>query len=250
MDLRFDGQVAVVTGGSQGIGFAVARMLLESGAKVAVIADRLNDCERELAAYGTVKAYELNILEISRIPTLIGQIRAELGEIDVLVNAAGIMPTVAATEITEEQWDTAFGVNAKGMFFMMQAVGIQSMIPRGSGAIVNFISMAGVRGMQHPLCSMHYSASKGAAAQLTRQGATEWGMYGIRVNAVVPGPVKVGRFANAPEEIIARATATIPLKQLAEPEDVASTVCFLASRAAKDITGQLIYVDGGGSTRY
>jgi NAD(P)-dependent dehydrogenase (short-subunit alcohol dehydrogenase family) len=250
MDVRFDGQTAVITGGSHGIGRVCAELFLEAGAKVAIVANDLFDSVEALSTKGTVRGYALDVTKVADTPAVVAQIRADLGEIDVLVQAAGIMPNRPADQITEEEWDRTYDVNAKGLFFMMQAVTGQSMIPRGSGAIVNFASMAGVRGMREPLCSAHYSGSKGAVVQLTRQGAVEWGKHGIRVNAVVPGGVKVGRLAAAPPEVIAMATQTIPLQKLSEPIDVAAAVLFLASPWARMITGQLIYVDGGGSARY
>lgn len=250
MDLRFDEKVVVITGGSQGIGYACAELMLDSGAAVAIVADRLGDAVEALYEKGTVRSYQLDIATVKEIGGVVSKIREDLGEIDILIQAAGVMPNTKAEDITEEDWDMAMDINAKGTFFMMQAVTSQSMIPRKSGAIVNFASMAGVRGMLEPLCSAHYSASKGANVQLTRQGATEWGKYGIRVNGVVPGPVRVGRLASAPNEVLEKMVTNIPTKKLTEPYDVAAAVCFLASGAARNITGQLLFVDGGGSTRY
>jgi NAD(P)-dependent dehydrogenase (short-subunit alcohol dehydrogenase family) len=250
MDVRFDGKTAVITGGSHGIGRVCAELFLDAGARVAIVADDLHDSLEQLGSRGTVRGYQLDVTKVADMLAVVTAIREDLGEIDVLVQAAGIMPNRPADQITEEEWDHTYDVNAKGLFFMMQAVTGQSMIPRRSGSIVNFASMAGVRGMREPLCSAHYSGSKGAVVQLTRQGAVEWGKHDVRVNAVVPGGVRIGRLAAAPPEVIAAATQTIPLMKLSEPIDVAAAVCFLASPWAKMITGQLIYVDGGGSARY
>jgi gluconate 5-dehydrogenase len=250
MDIRFDGKVAVVTGGARGIGFACAQILIESGAKVAIIdimPDSLADSEKALSKKGTVRSYKLDISKVADIPETVKQIRKDLGEIDILVQAAGLLRGGPAVELTEAEWDSVIDINSKGLFFMMQSVVAQSMIPRKNGAIVNFASIAGIRGMKEPMCSAHYSASKGAVIQLTRQGAVEWGKYGIRVNAVAPGGVKTSGMANAPKELMDEATAPIPLKKLSEPSDVAAGVCFLSSDWAGMITGQVLVIDGGGS---
>jgi NAD(P)-dependent dehydrogenase (short-subunit alcohol dehydrogenase family) len=147
-------------------------------------------------------------------------------------------------DLTEKDWDEVLGVNAKGLFFMMQAVAKQSMIPRRNGTIVNFSSVAGIRGMAEPLCSQHYSASKGAVVQITRQAAVEWAKYGIRANAVAPGGVNTSsRPGGPPAEML----QPIPLKRVTEPWEVGAAVAFLASDNAAMITGQVLVIDGGGS---
>jgi NAD(P)-dependent dehydrogenase (short-subunit alcohol dehydrogenase family) len=250
MNTRFDGKLAVVTGGNSGIGYACAEMLLNLGAKVAVIgsnADKLADAVGKLAVKGTVKGYQLDMRTVKGIPNTVKKIREEMGEIDVLVQAAGVMQGMPSGTITEENWDLVINVNSKSLFFMMQAVTEQSMIPRKSGSIVNFSSIAGVMGMDEPLCSAHYSASKGAVVQLTRQAAVEWAKYGIRTNAVAPGGVMTGFLLKAPPEMIAAASAPIPMKRFSQPSEIASGVCFLAGEAAGMITGHVLIIDGGGS---
>ncbi|NTV89881.1 MAG: SDR family oxidoreductase [Clostridiales bacterium] len=251
MDIRFDGKVAVVTGGARGIGFACAELLVESGAKVAIVdimPDTLAEAEKELSKKGVAHAYQLDISKVEDIPAVVGKIRADMGEIEVLVQAAGLLRGGPAVDLTEAEWDKVIDVNSKGLFFMMQNIVKQSMIPQGSGSIVNFASIAGIRGMKEPMCSAHYSASKGAVVQLPMQGAVEWAKHGIRVNAVAPGGVKTAGMANAPKEMMDEITAPIPLKKLSEPSDIASGVCFLASStAAGMITGQVLVIDGGGA---
>ncbi|MBP2653982.1 MAG: family NAD(P)-dependent oxidoreductase [Firmicutes bacterium] len=250
MDIRFDGKVAVVTGGARGIGYVCAQTMVESGAKVAIVdilADNLAEAVKKLGQKGEVKGYCLDLSKVGDIAPTVSKIREEMGEIDVLIQAAGILAGAPADKITEAEWDKVMNVNSKGVFFMMQAVTNQSMIPRNTGSIVNFASIAGVRGMKEPMCSAHYSASKGAAVQLTKQGAVEWAKYGIRVNAVAPGGVLSEGMKNAPPEMMKNATEPIPLKRLSKPEEIASGVCFLASEAASMITGQILIIDGGGS---
>ena len=249
MDIRFDGKTVIVTGGARGIGYACAEKMIESGAKVAIVdivQENLDVAIKKLKLKGMIKGYKLDLSNVSDIPDIVTKIREDLGEIDVLVQAAGLLSGNAGTEITEKEWDTTLNVNAKGSFFMMQAVVNQSMIPSNSGSIVNFASIAGLRGMQEPLCSAHYSASKGAVVQITKQGAVEWGKYNIRVNAVAPGGVKTEGIKNVAPEDMSGLTANIPLKKLSDPEDIASGVCFLASDTAAMITGHVLVIDGGG----
>lgn len=250
MDLRFDGQIAIVTGSARGIGFKVAEILVESGAKVAmvdILADRLQESARTLQAKGVVKPYVLDLTKVPDIKTTVSKIRQEMGEIDVLIQAAAIGPPAAAEDITEEAWDQLFSVNTKGLFFMMQQVVVQSMAPRQKGSIVNFSSIAGLKGMRAPLCSAHYAASKGAVAAIIRQGAIEWAKYGIRVNGVASGGVKTEmtmELVGSPEGLKA-CCELVPLQRLSEPHEIAQPVVFMASDAASMYTGQIMIVDGG-----
>ncbi len=235
--------LAVVTGGSGGIGSVVCRQLLECGARVAVIdigSEKLTETEEKLSAFGEIKCYAMDISDVAGIPAGIEKIRSEMGEIDYLVQAAGLLRGKPAFDITLEDWDSVMNVNARGMFFVMKEVVKQSMQYRG-GSIVNFSSMSGVRGMLPPMCGAHYSASKGAVVAMTMQGATEWAEYGVRVNAVAPGGVRVGGMIAPPPEAI----VNVPLKKLSEPEDIGNGVCFLLSDRAAMITGQTMIIDGG-----
>jgi NAD(P)-dependent dehydrogenase (short-subunit alcohol dehydrogenase family) len=247
LDIRFDGQTALVTGGSRGIGYACAEMLQESGARIAIAgvdAAEVAEAGRTLGRRGRVRSYVADVADVAAVPGLVEQIRKDVGEIDILVQAAGLLRGGPAVDLTEAEWDEVLDVNAKGLFFMMQAVAKQCMIPRKSGSIVNFASIAGIRGMREPLCSQHYSASKGAVVQITRQAAVEWGKYGIRANAVAPGGVNTAARPGGPSTDMLE---SIPLKRLTEPWEVAAAVCFLASGHAANITGQVLVIDGGGS---
>ena len=243
MGYGLEGKLAVVTGGSGGIGSVVSRMLLENGAKVAIIdvgEERLKKAEEELKRYGEVRCYEMNIADPEQIPAGIEQIRSDMGEISCLVQAAGLLRGKPALEITLEDWDSVLNVNARGLFFVMKEVVQQSMQYNG-GTIVNFSSMSGVRGMPKPMCGAHYSASKGAVVALTMQGAVEWADLGIRVNAVAPGGVRVGGMIDPPPQ----ALVNVPLKKLSDPEDIGNAILFLLSEQSAMITGQTMIIDGG-----
>jgi gluconate 5-dehydrogenase len=250
MDIRFDGKTCLVTGGTGAIGFTCAERLVESGAKVAIVGSSDKSVEaaaNRLSEKGYVRGYPFDLSQVEGIPGMIRRVRKRLGEIDILVQSAGRMEAKRGEEIKPRHWDMMLNVNSKSLFFMMQAVCAQSMIPRQSGAIVNIASIAGIRGMGPPLCSAHYSASKGAAIQITRQSAVEWAPHHIRVNAVAPGGVLTERLRSLAPDFLEQAAAPIPMKRLSDPDDVANGVCFLASDAARMITGHVLVIDGGGS---
>lgn len=247
MIIDFKQQTAVVTGGAGGIGAACVKNLLESNAKVAVLdisEEAVRRTKEELADMGVVEGYVADITKIENIVAVTEQIRKEMGEIKILVQTAGLLRGQSGLSLTEQEWDLMMNINARGMFFMMQQVVGQSM-KNGGGSIINFASMAGIRGMNAKMASAHYSASKGAVVAMTMQAATEWAEYGIRVNAVAPGGVKTKAMAamKFPDSML----DPIPLRRLSEPEDIANSVVFLASDKASMITGQTLVIDGGSS---
>lgn len=246
MIIDFNGQVAIVTGGAGGIGYTVVKTLLESNAKVAVLdinQEALDKVTGALSAFGTVRGYAMNLAEIESIKSTVARVREEMGEVTLLANVAGMMGGGPGLEVTVEQWDRAMNINARGLFFMMQQVVDQSMRRTGGGSIVNFSSMAGIRGMHPPMCSAWYSASKGAVVASTMQAAVEWASLGVRVNAIAPGGVETPamREMGFPPEVV----EPIPMKKLNQPDDIANCVAFLLSDKAATITGQTIVVDGG-----
>ena len=247
MLVDFTGKIAVVTGATGGIGYVCAKTLLESGAKVALVDVNqavLDKAAGELSSLGTVQGFAVDLSNVDAIAPAVTRVRQALGEIDVLVQCAGLMGGKPGLEVTQADWDKTQNVNARGLFFMMQQVVSQSMQSRG-GAIVNFASMAGIRGMHPPMCSAFYSASKGAVVAVTMQAAVEWASLGVRVNCVAPGGVETPamREMGCPPEVV----DPIPMKRLNQPEDVANCVAFLASDKASTITGQTIVIDGGAS---
>lgn len=247
MVIDFNGKTALVTGGAGGIGMACVKNLLESNAKAAIVdvsEKALAAAEEALKEYDNFKCYQLDITKVETIAPAVRKIREELGEIEVLVQTAGLLKGQSGLDMTVEEWDTMFHINTRGMFFVMQQVVEQSMKHNG-GSIVNFASMAGIRGMRAAMASPHYSASKGAVVAMTMQAATEWAQYGVRCNAVAPGGVLTKAMAdmNFPEETM----EPIPLKKLSRLEDIADGVVFLASEKASMITGQTLVIDGGSS---
>jgi NAD(P)-dependent dehydrogenase (short-subunit alcohol dehydrogenase family) len=247
MDLRLNDKVAMVTGAASGIGLACAELLADSGAKVALVdynPETLAEVTRKGEARGTAKGYQLDVTDVPRIAPTVSRIREELGEIDILVCSAGVNVRQAAHEVTEKDWDTVNNVNIKGLFFCNQAVAVQSMIPRRSGAIVNIASLMGLVGGPKRTA---YCASKGAVVQVTRAEAVDWAPYNIRINAVAPTWV----LTNLTRELLKDPIASdyiignTPLHRLATVEDVATAVCFLASDEASMITGTILPVDGG-----
>lgn len=245
MQIEFTDQVAAVTGGAGGIGYTCAKTLLESGATVVILdvnQAALDKAVESLREYGTASGVCVNLADVDSIGPAIKSIVDTYGKIDVLIQCAGLMGGKPGLEVTQADWDAAQNVNARGLFFMMQQVVKQSMAAHG-GSIVNFASMAGIRGMHPPMCSAYYSASKGAVVAVTMQAAVEWAELGIRVNCVAPGGVETPamREMGFPPEVV----DPIPMKRLNQPEDVANCVAFLASDKAATITGQTIVIDGG-----
>jgi len=251
MNITFDNKVAIVTGAASGIGLSCAELLAESGAKIALVdmnAENLAKATKQVQEKGIARSYQLDVTDIPAIAPTFSLIRQELGEIDILVCSAGINIRQAAHEVTEAAWDAIMSVNIKGLFFCNQAVAVQSMIPRKSGAIVNIASTVGLVGAAK---RTSYCTSKGGVVQLTRQEAIDWAPYNIRVNAIAPTYVltDLTRSILADPEFKTWVLDNTPLHRLATVDDVAAATCFLASDAAKMITGVILPVDGGWTAR-
>ena len=245
--VRLDNKVAIVIGAAGGIGLACAELLAASGSKVALVdcrPDHLAEATKNVQEKGIAKGYQLDVTDIPAIAPTVSRIRQDLGEVDILVCSAGTNIPKLAQEVTEADWDAILSINTKGLFFCNQAVAIQSMIPRKTGAIVNIASIYSLVGGQK---RAPYCASKGGVAQLTRAEAIDWAPYNIRVNAVAPTFVltNMTRGYLSDPEFKAYVLDNTPLHRLATVDDVAAATCFLASDEAKMITGVLLPVDGG-----
>lgn len=247
MEFDLKNKNVVITGGTGGIGSACAKTLLQENAKVILVdieEQKIQEKVKELSVFGAATGYKINLSDPEEIRKGVSKICMEQGKIDVLIQTAGILESLPGIEISEKKWDLLMNVNAKGLFFTMQEVVRQSMKEYG-GTIVNFSSMSGIRGMRPEMAGAHYSASKGAVKALTMQAATEWGQYGIRVNAIAPGGVMTEQMKSM--EFPKDAFDMIPLRRLSEPKEIANAVLFLASDLSSMITGQTLVVDGGSS---
>lgn len=242
-----EGKVALVTGGGRGLGKAIALTLAQAGADVAIASrtqKELEDTAEKIVAEGR-KALPI-VADVSRpddVNRMVEEVRRWQGKLDVLVNAAGVNRRIPSLEVTEADWDWILGINLKGTFFTCQAAG-KVMVRQGKGSIINIASLLSAVGI--PTLAP-YAASKAGVVGLTRVLAAEWGPYGVRVNAIAPGYFRTqmteGLFANA--EWVGRLKRQVPLGREGFPEDLGGVAVFLASDAARYLTGQVIYVDGG-----
>jgi NAD(P)-dependent dehydrogenase (short-subunit alcohol dehydrogenase family) len=244
----FSGKVAVVTGGSQGIGEACARRIARDGGAVAIwdVADEPGQALAAALVQDGRRASYVHC-DVSNKASVEAALTATLGTygcVDYLVNNAGIVRTGNFLEITEQDWDEVIGVNLKGAFLVGQAVA-RVMAKQGTGAIVHMSSVNAV--MAIPSIAA-YNVSKGGIAQLTRVMALALVDHGIRVNAVGPGTIatELARKAvMADEAARARLLSRTPMRRLGEPEEVADAVAYLLSDAASYITGETLFIDGG-----
>jgi len=253
---QFDltGKVALVTGGSRGIGAATALMLARAGADVAISSRKLPDLEKvakEIEALGRrALPVEGHMGRIDQLEPLVQRVVSELGRIDILVNNAGTSFFSPAIDMTEKAWDSVMNLNLKGLFFLSQAAA-RAMRDQGDGGrIVNISSVAGYRPQA---ASAHYSIGKAAVLMATQSMAAEWADFGIRVNCIAPGAIET-KLYGAIYEVLPddqaqahkdAAAARIPLKRVGEPDEIANAVLFLASDASSYMTGQSFPVDGG-----
>jgi NAD(P)-dependent dehydrogenase (short-subunit alcohol dehydrogenase family) len=245
------GKVAVVTGGSRGIGLQMAEALAEMGAKVAITARRKGDLDEariDLEGAGveclTVAG---DLADAAAIPGLVDAVLTRWGHIDILVNNAGCNWAAPAEDYPNDAWHKVLSLNIDAQFFLSREVGKRSMIPRKSGKIVNIASIAGLYGNppDWELQTMAYNTSKGALVAMTRALAAEWGKYNINVNAICPGffPSKMTKVTL--DRIGRGVLAMTPLGRLGGDEDLKGSIVFLASEASRHITGQALVVDGG-----
>jgi NAD(P)-dependent dehydrogenase (short-subunit alcohol dehydrogenase family) len=244
-----EGKVAIVTGGSRGIGEAIAMALAEFGARVVLSSRKIEGLnavkEKIEAAGGEAICIPAHMGKLESLQGVVDGTLDAYGTIDILVNNAATNPVFGPLMPSEERaWDQIMNVNMKGVFFLTMMAG-KVMLEKGKGAIVNVSSEAAVK--PTPMLGM-YSVSKAGVDMITKAFALEWGSQGIRVNGIAPGLVKT-HFSQAlwaNEDILQIATSRTPMGRMAEPEEIAGLAVFLASDAASYITGVTVISDGGG----
>lgn len=237
-------QVALITGGAKGIGAATVNEFLQEGWRVVVLDIDIKSIDDDIRNNKRALILEANICEQNSVKETVDLAIREFGQIDALINNAGIQRWSTMEDLDIEAWQAVLNTNLYGSLFCLHAVG-QHMLARGSGSIVNLVSVLAEKAVSK---RGPYSASKSALMAVTRTAAIEWGSRGIRVNGVGPGYVETplmdsyyesGKIDK--EEIL----TTIPMGRMASPEEVANVIYFLASRKASYITGQTFFVDGG-----
>jgi NAD(P)-dependent dehydrogenase (short-subunit alcohol dehydrogenase family) len=243
-------KTAIVTGAASGIGRATAIDFAGAGSKVVVADKSLEGAEgvaREIEADGgTAIAIENDVTSRQSVGQMVERALQEFGKLDILVNNAGILSQTGLLDLKEDELDRTFDVNLKGVLLCSQEVG-KHMIERKSGKIINIGSSLSCRASVCNLSggSADYCASKAAVQALTRSFAMEFGPHGINVNAVAPGPTDTPMHMGYFEMAMTYYEGSVPLGRLAVPEDIADVVLFLATDAARFITGQTIHVNGG-----
>lgn len=243
--MRLDGKVAIITGGANGIGKAATELFSKQGAKV-VIADISEEVgkqfENELKAQGyDVYFYVIDVSKKEEVDQMVANVKEKYGQIDILINNAGIIRDAMLVKMTEEQFNEVIDVNLKGVFHCTQSVA-KVMIDQGRGKIINTSSVSGIYGN---VGQTNYAAAKAAIVGMTKTWAKELGRKGIQVNAVAPGFIKTAMTEKMPEKILTSMESITSLKKLGEPTDVAYAYLFLASDKSNYITGHVLHVDGG-----
>jgi 3-oxoacyl-[acyl-carrier protein] reductase len=242
---RFEGRIALVTGASRGIGAAIARRLGAEGATVLAAARSAEGLERVVseivAGAGRAEAVTIDISDPASIESAVKESLASHGQIDVLVNNAGITEDNLVLRMSRESWDRVLTTNLTGAFLLTQAV-VKSMVRRRYGRIVNVTSIVGLMGNAG---QANYAAAKAGLVGLTKSVARELGSRNVTCNAVAPGFIETAMTERMTEEARAALTGQIPLQRLGRPEDVANAVAYLASEEAGYVTGTVLNVSGG-----
>lgn len=255
MNSEMNGKVALVTGGTSGIGLAVAEMLLQSGAQVAIVG---RNAAKGKIALNSLRKFLTNVVYIEadislceECKKIVQQTAATFGRVDIVVNSAGVYLERLIADTTESDWQTIMNTNVSGTYFTVKYA-IPELRKTGGGAIINISSDAGLKGN---LQCTAYSSAKGAIIAFTRSVALEVAPYTIRVNCVCPGDVETPLFerqlakVSDPKQYFESVRDLYPLGRIATPQEVSRVVCFLASPAASFVTGAIWTVDGGLTAR-
>jgi len=244
--LSLKDRVAIVTGGAQGIGYAIVEMLAQRGASVMiadVTTDKAEAAAKEVAdkTGRKILARSVNVMENTSAKAMVDAVMEQFGKVDILVNNAGITRDNLIVRISEEDWDAVLDINLKGAFNCSQAV-VRPMMKQRYGRIVNISSVSGVVGQAG---QTNYSSSKAGLLGFTKALAKEVGSRNITVNAVAPGFIETRLTVNLPQEIKDISMKLTPMGRFGTPKDIAYAVAFLASEEASFITGATLQVDGG-----
>lgn len=244
--MTFKNKVAIVTGASRGIGLEIARQFALAGAKVVITGrnpESLQKSAKQLQdeTAGSIMAVVADVAIVDDTVQLVKETLAAFGQIDILVNNAGITRDNILLRLSEDDWDSVLNTNLKGAFNCIKAC-TRSMMKIRSGVIVNISSVVGIIGNAG---QVNYAASKAGMIGMTKSVAKELSSRNIRVNAVAPGFIETNMTAELPEKTREELLASIPLKRLGQPKEVADLVLFLSSEKAQYITGQVVNVDGG-----
>jgi NAD(P)-dependent dehydrogenase (short-subunit alcohol dehydrogenase family) len=246
--LSLKGKVAVVTGGSSGLGVVFAQALAEVGANIVLAArriDKMNEVADDLTRLGVkAKPVQCDVSQQDQVQSLVDETLKTFGRLDIIVNNAGVAAMSPATEISIEEWNRVVSVNLTGTFLCARTAARQ-MMKRGGGKIVNIASIYGAVGDVFP--ASPYYATKGAVINLTRDLAVEWAPFKINVNAIAPGffPSEMTEGIFQDPHYLEYINKQTPLGRTGNPEDLKGAIVFLASPASDYVTGQTIFVDGG-----
>jgi 3-oxoacyl-[acyl-carrier-protein] reductase len=241
-----EGKIAIITGGSRGIGRGIAKIFAQQGANVAFTysssVTEANQLEEELKTFGVkVKGYQSNAADFNQCEQLVEEVVKDFGTVDILINNAGITKDTLLMRMSEEDFDKVIQVNLKSVFNMTKAAQ-KIMLKQRKGSIINISSVVGVQGNAG---QANYAASKAGILGFTKSVALEMGSRNIRCNAIAPGFIETEMTAALKPEIVEGWRNAIPLKRGGQPEDVANACVFLASDLSSYITGQVLRVDGG-----
>jgi NAD(P)-dependent dehydrogenase (short-subunit alcohol dehydrogenase family) len=248
-DFSLEGKVAIVTGGSRGIGRSIALGLAEHGADVAIAARKPESLEEALGALEQTGrraiAVPTSVRDLAALQNLVDETKRQLGRVDILVNNAATNPFFGPIEnIDERAWDTIMNTNVKSLFFLSK-MAREAMLEHGQGGSI--VNVSSVGGFQASDVIGGYSISKAAVVMVTQVCAKTWGKDGIRVNCIAPGLIKT-EFSKAlwdNPDILQGSTATAALRRIAEPDEMAGAVVYFASAASSFVTGQTLILDGG-----
>ena len=249
---KLAGKVAIVTGASRGIGAAIAKLLAEEGASVALCARNLAACEATAQAVrdagAEAMAMSVDVADAAQVDACVKAVLEKFGRIDIMVNNAGITKDGLLMRMTDADWDAVIDTNLKGTFLFTRAVTRPMMKNKAAdgsmqgGSIINITSVVGITGNAG---QANYTASKGGVISLTKTVAKELGSRNIRCNAIAPGFIRSDMTDSLSDELKAAYMANIPLKRFGEAEDIAKAVVWLAGDDSSYVTGQIISVNGG-----